>query len=52
MNRIPFNKPSFLGHELEYITKAVLSEKISGDGIYTKKCHELIEKNLVQKKFF
>ena len=34
MKKIPFNKPTFTGNELEYIKQAVLSGKISGDGIY------------------
>lgn len=40
---IPFNKPYLTGRETEYITQAVESGKISGDGIYTKKCHEFFE---------
>lgn len=34
---IPFNKPFLVGKELEYIEEAVLSGKISGDGIFTKR---------------
>ncbi|MEQ1798597.1 MAG: dTDP-4-amino-4,6-dideoxygalactose transaminase [Lacibacter sp.] len=41
---IPFNKPYLSGKELEYIRDAVGSGKISGDGIYTKKCHDFFEK--------
>jgi dTDP-4-amino-4,6-dideoxygalactose transaminase len=41
---IPFNKPFIIGHEIEYIQEAVASGKISGDGIFTKKCHALLEK--------
>ena len=37
---IPFNKPYFSGLETEYIKQAVASGKISGDGIFTKKCHD------------
>jgi dTDP-4-amino-4,6-dideoxygalactose transaminase len=40
---IPFNKPSIIGNELEYIADAVKSGKISGDASYTKKCHALLE---------
>lgn len=40
---IPFNKPYFSGNELEYIREAVASGRISGDGIFTKKCHEFFE---------
>lgn len=45
MNYIPFNKPFMTGREMEYIRQAVESGKISGDGIFTKKCHQFfIEK--------
>ena len=40
---IPFNKPYLSGNELEYIREAVASGKISGDGIFTKRCHEFFE---------
>lgn len=40
---IPFNKPFIVGNELQYIEEAVKSGKISGDGIFTKKCHEFFE---------
>ncbi len=42
---IPYNKPYLSGHELSYIEKAVASGKISGDGNYTKACHEYFEKH-------
>lgn len=40
---IPFNKPYLSGQETEYITQAVTSGKISGDGQFTKKCHKYFE---------
>jgi len=40
---IPFNKPYLTGNETEYIQLAVASGKISGDGMYTKKCHDFFE---------
>lgn len=40
---IPFNKPYLHGRELVYIAQAVASGKISGDGIFTKKCHTFFE---------
>jgi dTDP-4-amino-4,6-dideoxygalactose transaminase len=40
---IPFNKPYLHGRELVYIAQAVASGKISGDGIFTKKCHHFFE---------
>ena len=44
--QIPFNKPAMMGNELEYIADAVRSGKISGDAIYSKKCHALLEETL------
>ncbi len=45
--KIPFNKPSIIGRELGYIAKAVFSGKISGDCIFTKKCHTFMESKRV-----
>jgi dTDP-4-amino-4,6-dideoxygalactose transaminase len=47
---IPFNKPYFSGKEIQYISESVKSGKISGDGMFTKKCHEFFEKKLGYKK--
>jgi dTDP-4-amino-4,6-dideoxygalactose transaminase len=48
--RIPFNKPSFAGNETRYITEAIERGHISGDGHFTKRCHELLQRELgVQK---
>ncbi|MBE0556176.1 MAG: dTDP-4-amino-4,6-dideoxygalactose transaminase [Proteobacteria bacterium] len=45
--KIPFNKPFIAGKELEYISRAVTEEgRISGDGVYTRLCHEWLEKKL------
>ena len=41
---IPFNKPFLHGRELVYIAEAVASGKISGDGSFTKRCHQFFEK--------
>jgi len=41
--RIPFNKPYFVGKELEYIKDAIDRIHISGDGYYTKKCNQWLE---------
>ncbi|MFG6413869.1 dTDP-4-amino-4,6-dideoxygalactose transaminase [Roseateles sp. DC23W] len=40
---IPFNKPYLHGRELVYIAQAVASGKISGDGVFTQKCHRFFE---------
>jgi dTDP-4-amino-4,6-dideoxygalactose transaminase len=41
--KIVFNKPYLTGKEMHYMYQAVYSGKISGNGIYTKKCHEYFE---------
>jgi dTDP-4-amino-4,6-dideoxygalactose transaminase len=43
--RIPYNKPFIIGRELEYIREAVNSGKISGDGIFSAKCHRFFEEH-------
>ncbi|MDB5283629.1 MAG: TDP-4-keto-6-deoxy-D-glucose transaminase [Bacteroidota bacterium] len=50
MMRIGFNKPYLTGKEIDYILAAVDSAKISGDGNFTKKCHEFFEKKYGFKK--
>ena len=40
---INFNKPYMTGRETEYIRQAVESGKISGNGIFTKKCQSFFE---------
>lgn len=42
--RIPFNKPHLTGKELSYIRDAYARRQLSGDGFYTKKCREWMEK--------
>lgn len=41
---IPFNKPYMTGKELEYIAEAHANNKLAGDGPFTHKCHEWLEK--------
>ncbi|OEF06211.1 dTDP-4-amino-4,6-dideoxygalactose transaminase [Vibrio genomosp. F10] len=43
---ILFNKPTIVGNENEYISQAILSEKLSGDGPFTKKCQMWFEEHL------
>src|SRR5947208_13235612 len=40
---IPFNRPSFEGREHEYLEAAIASGQISGDGVFTKRCHSYLE---------
>ncbi len=44
--KIPFNKSSLAGNEFEYIKASIDSGHISGDGIYTQKCHDFLENKL------
>ena len=41
--KIPYNKPYLTGKETDYITQAVYSGKISGNGDFTKKCHAFFQ---------
>ena len=40
---IGFNKPYLCGSESRYILQALHSQKISGDGAFTEKCHSFFE---------
>jgi len=44
--RIPFNRPFFSGREFELIQEAIANWQLSGDGVFTKKCHALLENEL------
>jgi dTDP-4-amino-4,6-dideoxygalactose transaminase len=48
--RVDFNNPVPVGNEVEYVTQAIFSGHISGDGPFTKKCHALLEQELGVKK--
>ena len=48
--RIPFNKPTCLGHETQYISDSIANSHISGDGLYTHKCHHFLEESLGVRK--
>lgn len=47
---IPFNKPYLTGKETDYIKEAVASGKISGDGLFTGRCHRFFEQRYGFKK--
>ena len=48
---IPFNIPPYVGKELEYIREAMeKNHKICGDGPFTKKCNEWMEKRFNVEK--
>lgn len=50
MNLINFNVPPFTGKEMDYIKIAVENQKICGDGEFTRKCNEWIEKKTGTEK--
>ncbi len=50
MYKIPFNKPSLVGKEQEYMLHAVAQGHISGDGHFTKRCQSFLEQLLACKK--
>jgi dTDP-4-amino-4,6-dideoxygalactose transaminase len=41
---IPFNRPFLTGKETDYIRQAVESGKISGNGLFTRRCQEFLER--------
>jgi dTDP-4-amino-4,6-dideoxygalactose transaminase len=43
---IPFNQPSVVGAERDYMCQAIEHGHLSGDGPFTKKCHTLLERTL------
>lgn len=47
---IHFNVPPFVGNEFKYMHEAVENHKICGDGPFTKRCNEWLEKRFCAKK--
>jgi len=47
---IPFNKPCFVGTEFQYIKEAIESEKLCGDGSFTRRSSVLLERIIASKK--
>ncbi len=47
---IPFNKPYCSGRELKYIDEVCHSTTMSGNGVFTKKCHHFFEEKYGFKK--
>jgi len=44
--RIPFNKPGLVGHELTYIADAIHRGHSAGDGCYTARCHDMLQREM------
>ena len=47
---IPFNKPYLTGKETHYLYQAVSSGKLSGNGMFTQKCHQFFQDKYGFKK--
>ena len=47
---IPFNKPFLTGKEAHYMYQAVYTGKLSGNGVFTKKCQQFFEERYSFKK--
>lgn len=50
MKDIPFNKPYLTGKEAHYMYQAVYTGKLSGNGVFTKKCQQFFEDKYGFKK--
>ncbi|EUA32286.1 aminotransferase class-V family protein [Mycobacterium intracellulare] len=48
--RIPFNKPSVVGHELRYVGQAVAGGHASGDGPFTKRAQDMLEESFSARR--
>ena len=46
---IDFNKPYLTGNETKYIEEAVRSGKLSGNGIFTKRCQNFFEQRFCKQ---
>ena len=42
--KIPFNKPLLVGNEQKYMEEALGNQHFSGDGPFTRRCNEFLEK--------
>jgi dTDP-4-amino-4,6-dideoxygalactose transaminase len=47
---IPFNRPGLIGDEYKYIAEAIANGMASGDGPFTRRCHKLLEAELLVPK--
>jgi dTDP-4-amino-4,6-dideoxygalactose transaminase len=43
---IPFNRPCLAGNEYKYMAEAIANGHASGDGPFTRRCHEFLEREL------
>lgn len=47
---VDFNVPPYIGNEIDFVKEAIESHKICGDGVFTKKCHNWIERKFGAQK--
>ena len=47
---IPFNRPCLAGNEYKYIAEAIANGHASGDGPFTRRCHELLQRELAVRQ--
>ena len=47
---IPFNRPYFTGNEIDTVIKAAMAGQVSGNGLYTQKCQQFLQKKFSIKK--
>ena len=43
MTSVPFNRPTIVGNELDYVAQAIDGRRLAGNASFTKKCQELLE---------
>ncbi len=49
---IPFSRPAVTGREMQYVSEALASGHLSGDGPFTERCQALLEETLGTRKAF
>lgn len=50
--KIPFNRFHLTGKEVTYLQEVVQTDRISGDGLFTKRCNQFLEEKFNFKKVF
>jgi dTDP-4-amino-4,6-dideoxygalactose transaminase len=48
--KIPFNRACLVGREKDYIADSITGMHVSGDGPFSRRCHEILERELGVKK--
>lgn len=41
--KVPFNKPFLVGTEIDHVQQAAAAMHLSGDGMFSRRCHEALE---------